>query len=137
MIEVQRSAAHIVGHVLAGRSLDAELQNLFSSARALSAHDRATLQDAAFGTLRFLGEIDTVLDDLLKRPLESDRLRNLLRIALYQLIHTRAAPHAVVDHAVRSASALGEARFTAAESAGYRLSYAEAMADVRAWLQIP
>ena len=110
MIEVQRSAAHIVGHVLAGRSLDAELQNLFSSARALSAHDRATLQDAAFGTLRFLGEIDTVLDDLLKRPLESDRLRNLLRIALYQLIHTRAAPHAVVDHAVRSASALGEAR---------------------------
>ena len=78
--------------------------------RALSAHDRATLQDAAFGTLRFLGEIDTVLDDLLKRPLESDRLRNLLRIALYQLIRTRAAPHAVVDHAVRSASALGEAR---------------------------
>ena len=34
-------------------------------------------------------------------------------------------------------SALGEARFTAAESAGYRLSYAEAMADVRAWLQTP
>ena len=78
MIEVQRSAAHIVGHVRAGRSLNAELQNLFSSARALSAHDRATLQDTAFGTLRFLGEIDTVLDDLLKRPLESDRLRDLL-----------------------------------------------------------
>jgi len=34
-------------------------------------------------------------------------------------------------------SEFGEARFTAAESAGYRLSYAEAMADVRAWLQIP
>jgi 16S rRNA (cytosine967-C5)-methyltransferase len=110
VIELQRSAAHLVGRVLAGRSLDAELHGAFRNSRTLSMNDRAALQDIAFGTLRFLGQIDAVLDALLQRPLESERLRHLLRIALYQLMHTRAASHAVVDHAVRSASAIGETR---------------------------
>jgi 16S rRNA (cytosine967-C5)-methyltransferase len=68
----------------------------------LTAHERATLQDACYGTLRFLGEIDAVLDALLDKPLRNDKLRHLLRVAVYQLAHTRTAPHAVVDHAVRA-----------------------------------
>jgi 16S rRNA (cytosine967-C5)-methyltransferase len=110
MLEIQRHAARVVGRVLAGRSLDAELRATWQRASSLSAADRAALQDIAFGTLRFLGQIDAALDALLERPLESDRLRDLLRIALFQLIHTRAAAHAVVDHAVRSADALGHTR---------------------------
>jgi 16S rRNA (cytosine967-C5)-methyltransferase len=110
MLEIQRHSARIVGRVLAGRSLDAELRGTWSHAPTLTGGDRAALQDIAFGTLRFLGQIDAALDALLERPLESERLRDLLRIALYQLIHTRAAAHAVVDHAVRSADALGHSR---------------------------
>jgi 16S rRNA (cytosine967-C5)-methyltransferase len=86
------------------------LRATWAGAGAPSGSDRAALQDIAFGTLRFLGQIDAALDVLLDRPLENERLRNLLRIALFQLIHTRAAPHAIVDHAVRSADALGHAR---------------------------
>jgi 16S rRNA (cytosine967-C5)-methyltransferase len=110
MLDVQRHAARVVGRVLDGRSLDAELRATWARSTALSASDRAALQDIAFGTLRFLGEIDAALGALLDRPLESERLRNLLRIALFQLIHSRAAPYAVVDHAVRTADALGQAR---------------------------
>jgi 16S rRNA (cytosine967-C5)-methyltransferase len=110
MLEIQRHAARTVGRVLSGRSLDAELRATRARAAALAASERAALQDITFGTLRFLGQIDAALDALLDRPLENERLRNLLRIALFQLIHTRAAPHAVVDHAVRSADALGHAR---------------------------
>jgi 16S rRNA (cytosine967-C5)-methyltransferase len=110
MLEIQRQAARIVGRVLSGRSLDAELRATWAGADALAPSDRAALQDIAYGTLRFLGQIDAALDALLDRPLESERLRHLLRIALFQLIHTRAAPHAVVDHAVRSADALGHTR---------------------------
>jgi 16S rRNA (cytosine967-C5)-methyltransferase len=110
MLAIQRHAARVLGHVLDGHSLDAELRASWAREPALSASDRAALQDIAFGTLRFLGEIDAALDTLLDRPLESRRLRNLLRIALFQLIHTRAAPHVVVDFAVRSADALGHAR---------------------------
>lgn len=108
MIDQQRHAAAVVGRVLAGRSLDAELRALWSSGNAPPPEARALLQDMAFGTLRFLGEIDAVLARLLERDV-NERLRQLLRVALYQLIHTRAAPHAVVDHAVRATPRLGEA----------------------------
>lgn len=110
MLEVQRQGAQIVGRVLSGRSLDAELRSPAVRTRVAATQDRAALQDITYGTLRFLGQIDALLERLLERPLENDRLRNVLRVALYQLVHTRAAAHAVVDHAVRTAVAIGHAR---------------------------
>ena len=107
MQAAQRRAAAVVGNVLAGRSLDAELRAVFSRDAVPAAH-RPLLQDLCYGTLRFLGEIDAVLENLLEKPLRDERLRELLRVALYQLAHTRAAPHAVVDHAVRACAELGE-----------------------------
>jgi 16S rRNA (cytosine967-C5)-methyltransferase len=100
MLEIQRLASAVVGNVLTGRSLDTELAALWRQHPALSAQQRAAIQNSCFGTLRFLGRIDAVLQALLAKPLHDERLRCLLRIALYQLEYTRAAPHAVVDHAV-------------------------------------
>ena len=108
MLELQRLAAQVVGRVLSGRSLDAELRAIWAHAGELTPQDRATVQDACYGTLRFLGQVDAILEDLLERPLKDERVRHLLRVALYQLIHTRAAPYAIVDHAVRACGALGE-----------------------------
>lgn len=109
MTDLQRLAALVIGHVLAGRSLDAELRTLRSRASAPSGDAWSAVQDMCYGTLRFLGEIDAVLTLLVDKPLKSDRLRDLLRVALYQLLHTRAAAHAVVDQAVRASAALGQA----------------------------
>ncbi len=108
MVELQRLAADIVAHVLGGRSLDAELRAAQVSEAELSQQDRGALQDMSFGTLRFLGEIDALIALLLVRPLKDEALRHLLRVALYQLTHTRAAPHAIVDHAVRACIAIGQ-----------------------------
>src|SRR5687767_10630907 len=99
MIETQRLAAAVIGGVLAGRSLDAELAAAWKRHAQLGAHDRAVVQDIAYGTLRFLGRLDALLDALLEKPLKDARLRTLLLVALYQLEHARAAPHAIVDHA--------------------------------------
>lgn len=107
MVEVQRLAAGVVGGVLAGRSLDAELAALWRRRAQSAARDRGAIQDLAYGTLRFLGWLEAVLDALLQKPLHDARLRALLLVALYQLEHTRAAPHAVVDHAVRTCEMLG------------------------------
>jgi 16S rRNA (cytosine967-C5)-methyltransferase len=107
MFELQRLASEVVGQVMSGRSLDTELQSVWRRHAHLSAQHRAALQDMAYGTLRFLGEVDGVLVKMLERPLTDDRVRHLLRVALYQLVYTRAAPHAVVDHAVRACLALG------------------------------
>lgn len=105
MVEVQRQAAAIVAGVLAGTSLDVELAAL--RRKAAAGRERAAVQDLAYGTLRFLARLEAYLDRLLDRPLKDERLRPLLLVALYQLEFTRAAPHAVVDHAVRACRTLG------------------------------
>ena len=108
MVELQRLAVEIVGQVLSGRSLDMELRASRVRDAGLTPQDRGALQDMAYGTLRFLGEIDAVLEKLLDRPLKEASLRQLLRVTLYQLAHTRAAPHAIVDNAVRTSVAIGQ-----------------------------
>lgn len=107
MLEVQRLAAGVVAGVLAGRSLDAELAAAWRRRPHNTAGERGAIQDLAYGTLRFLGWLEAILDALLKKPVRDARLRALLLVGLFQLEHTRAAPHAVVDHAVRTCEALG------------------------------
>lgn len=107
MVEVQRLAATVVGGVLSGRSLDAELPGAWRAQAALAARSRAAIQDLAYGTLRHLGRLEAMLDLLLDKPLKDARLRPLLLVSLYQLDSTRGAPHAVVDNAVRACHAIG------------------------------
>ncbi len=107
IVEVQRLAAAVIGGVLAGRSLDAELAAAWRRHAQLDARNRAAVQDMAYGTLRLLGRYEALLDALLEKPLKDARLRPLLLVALYQLECTRAAPHAVVDQAVRACRGLG------------------------------
>lgn len=107
MDEIQSLASGVVGRVLAGRSLDPELAALWRGNPGLSAQQRAATQDICFGTLRFLGLVDALLQALLDKPLRDEKLRCLLRITLYQLEYTGAAPHAVVDHAVHACERLG------------------------------
>ena len=97
MRDAQVLAAGVIERVLAGRKLDLELADLW---RRHAGAQRALVQDLCYGVLRHLGALDALLAPLLNKPLRDDRLRHLLRIALYQLEHTRAAPHAVVNHAV-------------------------------------
>ncbi len=100
MRDEQILAADVVARVLAGRTLDQELADLWRANTRLTGAPRALVQDLCYGVLRHLGAIDAMLAPLLNKPLRDERLRHLLRVALYQLEHTRAAPHAVVDHAV-------------------------------------
>ena len=106
MRDAQIFAAGVVERVLAGRTLDQELAQLWRAHASLSGPPRALVQDLCYGVLRHLGVIDAMLAPLLTKPLRDERLRHLLRVAVYQLHHTRAAPHAVVDHAVSACVAL-------------------------------
>jgi 16S rRNA (cytosine967-C5)-methyltransferase len=106
VIETQICAAAIVLEVLSGRSLTAAL----AQARG-RAGDAAwgAVQDIAYGVLRQLGLLRAVLAALLTRPLTDRDVEALLVVALYQLHSTRAAPHAVVDHAVQACARLRKA----------------------------
>jgi 16S rRNA (cytosine967-C5)-methyltransferase len=120
MQENQRIASSVVRRVLAGGSLDRVLASAMRAHPALSPQARAAIRDLSFGTLRWLGEIDAVLEALLERPVRDERLRTLLRVALYQLAHTPTAPYAVVDHAVRACERIGLARAKALANAVLR-----------------
>lgn len=106
MDAVQRGASQVVSRVLGGRNLNQVLSATVQSLPALSVQQRGALQDLCYGTLRFYGQLDRVLQQLLHKPVQDEQLRCLLLVALYQLQYSKAAPHAVVDHAVRVARKL-------------------------------
>ena len=96
----------MLNKVLEGRSLTDTLNSVWTRHPELDSKQRATIQDLSYGSLRYLGELEALLDLLLAKPLQSVPLRRLLIVALYQLRYTRAAPYAVVDHAVTASLAI-------------------------------
>ena len=102
MEQAQRIAAKAVRRVLAGVALAGALEE----AGASRASQRALATDLAYGALRFLGQLRAVVRALAERSLADPSVEALLWVALYQLIHTTAPPHAVVDSAVRATGQL-------------------------------
>ena len=106
MLETQRLASATVAAVAGGRNLNAALAALWPGHPQLTSQQRAAITDLSYGTLRFGFQLEAVLAQLLSKPLRDETLRWLLLVALYQLLHTRAAPYAIVDNAVRCAAHL-------------------------------
>ncbi|MFC4159905.1 16S rRNA (cytosine(967)-C(5))-methyltransferase RsmB [Chitinimonas lacunae] len=110
MYQTQRNASEVVAAVLDGRNLTDTLNALWRRQPTLEPRQRAAIQDISYGTLRRLGEIRHALDRLLSRQLDEPLLYSLLATGIYQLGWGRAAPYAVVDHAVRVAAQIGTGR---------------------------
>ncbi|HKE41852.1 MAG TPA: 16S rRNA (cytosine(967)-C(5))-methyltransferase RsmB [Casimicrobiaceae bacterium] len=103
MEHAQRLAAHVVQSVCAdGRSLTTAL----AAGSVARSPQRALVHELAYGTLRFLGQLRTIVRTLADRPTTHDSIEALLCVALYQLLHTTAPTHAVVDGAVRATAGL-------------------------------
>lgn len=110
MERIQCLAVHVIAGVLSGRSLDSELAAVWRDETSLNPQQRGAVQDLAYGTLRHLGRVDAIIDQLLRQPLNDALVRNLLQVALYQLIHTKARAYTIVDYAVPACAQLGFAR---------------------------
>jgi 16S rRNA (cytosine967-C5)-methyltransferase len=103
MQRIQLEAAKIVGKVVRnGRNLTQVLSETLRKQSDFTAQERGALQDLCYGTLRFYARLAFILDSLLERHVRESTLRFLLLVALYQLQHTKAGQHAVVDQAVRA-----------------------------------
>jgi len=106
LLDTQRLASAAVCSVLAGRNLSVVLQSVWQKNARLVPQQRAAIQDISYGTLRHLGQIQAVLDQLLDKPLRDEALRCLVLVSLYQLQYSKTATHAIVDHAVKTAVAI-------------------------------
>jgi 16S rRNA (cytosine967-C5)-methyltransferase len=104
---IQLAASIVVQQVLAnGRNLDQALDESLRNKAAWMPAQRAALQDLSYGTLRYFGQLQSILDMLLHKSLPDERVQFLLLVAMYQLQYGKSAQHAVVDHAVRAAQTL-------------------------------
>ncbi len=107
MQNLQLAAGQVVHQVLFdGRNLNQVLDESLGRKADWSMAQRAALQDLCYGTLRFYGQLDALLRALLHKPLSDRRIHCILLVALYQLQHSKAAAHAVVDHAVQAGRVL-------------------------------
>ncbi|MBU1775644.1 MAG: 16S rRNA (cytosine(967)-C(5))-methyltransferase RsmB, partial [Gammaproteobacteria bacterium] len=103
MQRIQLEAAKVVSKVVReGRNLTEVLKESLRRQANLTPQERGALQDLCYGTLRYYSRLTFILDSLLERPVRESPLRCLLLVALYQLQHTRAGQHAIVDQAVRA-----------------------------------
>jgi 16S rRNA (cytosine967-C5)-methyltransferase len=107
MLLEQGLAVEAVDAVRAGKSLTPSLERLFVRHPELTPSQRAAVVDIANGTLRQLGLLRMLLAQMLRKPLEPPALEGLLVVALFQLGFTRAAAHAIVDHAVSATQRAG------------------------------
>ncbi|MDO4641397.1 MAG: 16S rRNA (cytosine(967)-C(5))-methyltransferase RsmB [Neisseria sp.] len=110
---VQTLAAQSVGAVAAGKNLQDTLSEIRSAHPELSSSEKGALQDIAYGCQRYAGSLRFMLSQMIKKPVSHPDLNSLLLVALYQLNHTRNAPHAVVNEAVQAASRIENGRFRA------------------------
>ncbi len=110
MIAVQAASADVVGQVLTGKNLDRVLEAALTKRRNLTGNERAAVHSISFDTLRHYGLLSAQLDLLLSQPISDAPVRNLLLVALSQLQFSKAASHAIVDHAVSATEQMGFAR---------------------------
>ena len=107
---VRQLATEILFKVDTRKSYADVLLNHSLKDSTLSDRDRALVTELAYGTLRWRGKIDAQLNLYLRERLEDTDpfIRNLLRVAFYQLLFLDKIPnYAVVNEAVQLAKAHG------------------------------
>ncbi|HSI38312.1 MAG TPA: 16S rRNA (cytosine(967)-C(5))-methyltransferase RsmB [Methylotenera sp.] len=102
----QLIAADSVHQVFAGRNLTLSLPAALSLFPVATPQQKGAAADLSYGTLRFYGEIDGYLTQLLEKPLTDERIHALLLVAIYQLLHDKADAFTVVNQAVHAVSQL-------------------------------
>ena len=120
MVGVQRASAAVIGEVLSGKNLDRVLESVLVGQRDLSGNERSAVHSISFDVLRHYGLLAAQLDTLLTQPMNDIAVRHLLLVALAQLQFSKAAAHAIVDHAVNTCEAMGFPRAKALVNAVLR-----------------
>ncbi|CUA83714.1 16S rRNA (cytosine(967)-C(5))-methyltransferase [Gulbenkiania indica] len=111
MSSIQQHAADILAAVEDGRTLTDALADAQQRLATEHAGSRGALQDIAYGVLRYRSELLWMLRHLVPRALPEPAVERLLLVALYQLVHTRAAAYAVVNETVNAAAHHAGGRF--------------------------
>jgi 16S rRNA (cytosine967-C5)-methyltransferase len=100
----RRAAVHLLTRVLQKHQLLEEILN--PVLKGLSPRDRSLARAIASTTLRHLGTIDALIDEMLDRPLSENmiEIRHILRIGIAQILFLKIPSHAAVHDTVELVS---------------------------------
>ena len=113
MARAQQLAAQSIAAVADGKNLQDVLAGIRAAHPDLTVQENGALQDIAYGVQRYAGSLRFMLAQMLNKPINNAQLESLLLAAMYQLHHTRNAPHAVVNEAVESIAKIGKGQYRA------------------------
>ena len=108
--KIQLQAANVYLKVAAG----ANLNDVLTQVRAQhewTPQEWGTIQDLSYGSQRYRGSLNGYLRLRVPKPLSEPKLEALLIVAMYQLMYTQNAQHAVVNEAVQAAGKLADGKF--------------------------
>lgn len=106
-IEVRVATVKLILQLESGGSLTRLLPD---AQQKLAEGDRALLQAFCFGMARWSGQLSGIVDGLLAKPLKAkdNDIYLLMQLGVFQLLHTRVAPHAAVNSTVSVVKSLGK-----------------------------
>jgi len=106
-MDVRVATVKLIQQLQSGGSLTRLLPD---AQQQLAEGDRALLQAFCFGMARWSGQLAGIVDGLLSKPLKAKDtdLYLLMQLGVFQLMHTRVAPHAAVDNTVSAVKKLGK-----------------------------
>jgi 16S rRNA (cytosine967-C5)-methyltransferase len=100
----------------------------------ISGRDAALATELTYGTLRSVGQLDTIIESAARRPVAriDPPARDALRLGAYQLLHTRIPPHAAV------ATTIDLVRLVAPNAVGFANAVLRRVAetDLAGWLRL-
>jgi 16S rRNA (cytosine967-C5)-methyltransferase len=99
----QQMAAMAVADVLSGRNLTLALPDALDVFPKATPQQKGGAADLSYGTLRFYGQVNAYLIQLLEKPLTNTDINALLLVAIYQLLHDKADDFTIVNQAVKAA----------------------------------
>ncbi|MDC0610866.1 16S rRNA (cytosine(967)-C(5))-methyltransferase RsmB [Vibrio sp.] len=105
-MNVRAAAANVIFQVVdKGLSLSSALPD---AQKDVSPRDHALLQEICFGVLRYLPRLESIVHELMDKPLKGKQrvFHHLILVGLYQILFMRIPDHAAVGETVEATKAL-------------------------------
>lgn len=110
LANIQLQVAQVYLKVASGANLNDVLAQL-KVERDWTAQEWGTIQDLSYGSQRYRGSLNAYLRMRVPKPLSEPKLEALMLVAMYQLLYTQNAQHAVVNEAVQASNKLADGKF--------------------------
>ena len=103
MHQSQLIAANCVSEVIKGHNLNHVFERNFDHHPHITPQQKSVAISLAYGAIRFLGENQFFIQQLISKKITNKKIEALLCVALFQLNHDQSTDFTVVNEAVEAA----------------------------------